>query len=204
MQSMNAYNWVDYIILGIFFASVLAGLARGAAKEIMSLLSWIAAFVVATLFCHRLAAFFTQSPAVQSAIMSASGTANPSEQISWLALGGSFVLLFVITLVIGTIFGHLISSAVDSSLGLMNRLLGAGFGLARGFLVNLILIFLVQLVPNVQQETWWAQSSLVRAYQPAVQSLAGFIQPSLDAIKSKAGQTLDNMSNQLQQNLLSN
>src|ERR1041385_2992010 len=68
---MSNLNWVDIVILVIFFASVLAGLIRGFVKEIISLVTWIAAFFIATMFASKLAAWFTSFPSVQSMISSA-------------------------------------------------------------------------------------------------------------------------------------
>ncbi|TAL87901.1 MAG: CvpA family protein, partial [Rhodanobacter sp.] len=51
-------NWVDAIILGILVLSVLMGLLRGLVAELLSLVIWVAAFVVAALFGPDVAALF--------------------------------------------------------------------------------------------------------------------------------------------------
>lgn len=195
---MTDFNWVDYVILSIFFVSVLAGLMRGLAKEVISLLTWAAAVVVASLFASRVAASFTGSQQVQSAISSASTTMgmNPTQSVSVLAIGTSFVGLFVITLFIGSIINYFISHAVEGQgISFANRLLGALFGLGRGVLINLVTIFLVQLTP-LGHEAAWMQSQFVRSFQPAVQWLENIVQPGIDTLKSKMGQTLQNVDSQ--------
>ncbi|MGH8455040.1 MAG: CvpA family protein, partial [Nevskiales bacterium] len=42
--------WVDYLILGIVLVSAVIGLFRGFFREIISLVAWIAAFMVAIYF----------------------------------------------------------------------------------------------------------------------------------------------------------
>ncbi len=47
---MATYTWVDYVIILIFSLSILAGFGRGFIKEAISLITLIAAFVVAIMF----------------------------------------------------------------------------------------------------------------------------------------------------------
>ena len=46
----------DYVALSIIAASVVISLMRGLVREILSLLAWIAAFVVATIWAREMAA----------------------------------------------------------------------------------------------------------------------------------------------------
>ncbi len=198
---MDGFNWVDYIILGIFVISILVGLSRGLLREVISLLTWVAAFIIASLFSSQLAAAFTSSQPVQSVISSTSNAigVNPATQVSWLSLGVSFIVIFIGVLIVGSIINAVFSRAADvPGISLGNRLFGAVFGLGRGFLINLVLIFLVQLVPTVQQQSWWTQSKMVVAYQPAVQWLGNIIEPGLETLKSKVGGTLQDFSTTIQ------
>ena len=192
---MTNYNWVDYIVLGIFFISVMAGLMRGLVKEVISILTWLAAFVVSSLFATRVASSFTGSEQVQSAISSASSSIgiNPSQPISVLAIGTSFVGLFVVTLIVGSIINYFVSHAVEGQgISFANRLLGAIFGLGRGFLVNLVMMFLIQLTP-FEQQPWWAQSQFVQAFKPTVQWFSNIVQPGIENLKSRVGQTIQDV-----------
>lgn len=197
---MSNFNWVDYIFLAIFFLSTLAGLARGFVKEIISLITLIAAFIVAIMFSNALATAFTSSPSVQNA-MSQATTAigvNTAQPVSYLALGISFALLFAGTVIAGAIIGSIMNIAFQTGiLGLGNRLLGAIFGLCRGFIINLVIIFLVQLTPFSSQQSW-QQSHIVASYQPAVIWLGNVVSPSLSNLKTKFGETFQNVNSQIQ------
>lgn len=200
---MSNLNWVDLVILAIFLISVLAGLMRGLVKEIISLATWIAAIFIAVMFSSKLAMLFTSTQPVQSMVSSTStsigsSTAHP---VSLLAIGISFLILFIGTMIIGAIINYIISSAMSSiGLGLINRLLGAVFGLARGFLIVVVAIFLVEL-SSIQQNPWWQQSQFVDNFQPAVKWLSDLVSPSLANLKVKMSETIQraNVTNGMQQ-----
>ena len=197
---MSNFNWVDYTILAIYLISILAGLGRGFIKEVVSLITWIAAFIIATMFSNALATWFTSTESVQNAVTQASNSmgVNAAQPVSYAAIGVSFALLFLGTLIIGAIIGFFLNLAVQVGvLGLGNRLLGGVFGLLRGFIITLVLIFLVQLTPATSQ-SWWQQSQLVAVYQPAVVWLGNFVSPSLANLKAKFGETIQNVGTQIQ------
>src|SRR5438046_202814 len=122
---MAEFNWVDYTIVIIFFFSILAGLLRGLVREILAIFTWLGAFVISVLFSSKVAALFTGSDAGQSVISgtsSAVGT-NTTESISLVSLGLSFICLFLLTLIIGSLISSLLNQAVNGTgLGVINRL----------------------------------------------------------------------------------
>jgi membrane protein required for colicin V production len=197
---MDNFNWVDYIFLAIFFFSVLAGFSRGLVKEVVSLAALIAAFAIATMFSNSLAVYFTSSSAVQSVVTQSSSAMgmNTAQPVSYAAIGFSFALLFIATLIVGAIISFFLSFAFQVGLlGLGNRILGGVFGFGRGFIINLVIIFLVQLTP-ASAEVWWQQSQLVRKFQPFVVTLGNLVSPSLADLKSRFGNTLNGMGSSLQ------
>ncbi len=187
------FNWVDYIIIGIFLFSILGGLLRGGVREIFALITWIAAFFVAGMFAAPVANYFSGTSKVQSAFSSASSGMSMSgaDHASMLATGISFVVLFFGTILIGTIIGRTASHIAEGGgISLVNRLFGALFGLGRGYLINLVIVFVVQMTP-VSQQSYWTASQLVTRYQPAVTWFANFVQPGIEKLKSSVGQSFD-------------
>lgn len=202
MQYLQNLNWIDYSILIIFILSILSGLLRGFVKEFVSLVTIIAAFIVATMFASALATVFTNSASVQNAVNQASNAIgiNASQPVSYLAIGLSFAILFIATIIIGAIISSILNLAVQTSmLGLGNRLLGGIFGLVRGFIITLVLIFLVQLTP-LGSQPWWVQSRFVADLQPVVQWVGNLVSPSLANLKEKFGEALQN-ANESSQNI---
>lgn len=200
---MADFNWVDYVIITILLLSVLAGFARGIVKELLSVLTWVIAFIVSSLFASKLAGAFTGSSTVQSVVTDASNAVgvNAAQPISMLSLGLSFVSIFLVILVIGSLISYVISGAVDTAgLGFINRLFGGVFGLARGILINLVFIFIVQLT-SYGQESWWKESKLVPAYQPAVVWIENLVSPNFEELKKKMNQGLENTAQSLINNV---
>lgn len=200
-MSMQNLNWVDYIIIAIFIFSILGGLSRGLVKEVVSLATIVAAFIIASMFASPVAAMFTSSQAVQNVVSQASGAigANASQPVSYIALGISFLLIFIVVNIVGSIISSILSIAVQAGmLGVGNRILGGAFGVLKGYIVTLVFIFIVQLTP-LGSQTWWVQSQLVQEFQPSVQWLANLVSPSLANLKNTFNQTLQNVNSSLQQ-----
>lgn len=141
--------WVDWVILGIFGLSSLIGLIRGLVKEAMSLVVWALALFVASHF------------KAQAAVLLEQYIQTPSLR-EMTAFGG----LFVATLFIGALVNFVLSQIVKmTGLGGTDRVLGAVFGAARGFLVVMaIIIFLPPVIP-IDKDNWWHQSSLIPEFQ---------------------------------------
>lgn len=193
------FNWIDYIFIAIFLFSIIMGFARGGIKEVLSLVTLIVAFFIAGSFAKPLASFFSSSQTMQTIVSSAASNlgSTAASTVSTVAIGISFVVLFVGAMMVGSLIGYLASSIALSGFGIFNGLLGAVFGFGRGYLINLVIIFLVQLTP-VSQQSFWGQSVIVSAYQPAVIWFGNFVQPGLESLKSKVGQTLQDFGTSVQ------
>ena len=200
MPDMSQLNFVDIIILIIFFMSMIVGFVRGLVSEMISLITLIAAFVIAIMFSNSLASYFTSTSSVQ-AVVSQTSTAigtNTAQPVSYIAIGVSFAILFTVTALVGSIVKYIINIPFAyGMLGFGNRILGGGFGLARGFIINLVLIFLVQLSP-LGSEPWWVSSSYVQAFQPAVGWLGPIVSPVLANLREKFNATLQEVNSSLQ------
>lgn len=138
-------NWADWTIVAIVGISALMSLTRGFVKEALSLLAWVAAFVVAFYFSDQVSVLLVDEVS--------------SPTLRYLA---AFALLFVSTLVASAVLNFIIGQLVKATgLSGTDRLLGMLFGVARGVLIALaILVFLPKLLP-VNQEIWWKQSVLI-------------------------------------------
>lgn len=196
---MASFNWVDYIVLVILFLSIGAGMLRGFVREIIAVVSWVIGIFIASKFAGSVASYFTSSSNVQSTLSSATNSIgfDTAQPVSYLAIGISFVCIFVLVLIIGKIFSYFFSGAVQlTGLGFLNSLLGGLFGLIRGILFTVILMYLIQLTP-LGQESYWAESRFVNIFQPAVQWMNAQSIPSFQRLKIKAGETWQNMNNNL-------
>lgn len=197
---MSDSNWVDYIVLAVFFFSVIAGLLRGLVREVISIVTLVAAFLIASSFSGQLADTLTQSTAAQAMITSLSTTmgVNAAGPVALLTLAVSFLLLFVLVSIVGEIINYFFSSMFRMPvIGMLNALLGGGFGFIRGYFICVILMFVVQLTPIASGDAW-KESKYVQSFQGAVEYVASFAKPTVDRLKDKVGQTLQSFNSEFQ------
>ena len=138
-------NWADWTILAIVAISTLIGLSRGFVREVLSLLTWVAAFVVAMMFRDQLAPLLSNlvdTPSLQAI--------------------AAFAILFIFTLLAGAGLNMTLSAFVEATgLSGTDRVLGMVFGLFRGCIIVLaLLIFAPALIP-VEEDGWWQESKLI-------------------------------------------
>ena len=141
---LRDYLMIDYIIIGIIAFSIIVSLLRGFVREVMSLASWVVAFIVASQFYPYLATYLTQ---IES---------------DYVRNGTAIGILFVLTLIVGGIVNYVISQLVDKT-GLTgtDRVLGAAFGLIRGALIVAAILFFLDTFTNFEQTEWWKESKLI-------------------------------------------
>lgn len=136
-------NLADAIILFVIAISALLSLRRGFTREAFSLLTWVAAFIIARLF----------SPALDVLLV------NQIETPS-LRMIVAFGSLFVITLVLGGLMGHVLGRVIHATgLTSTDRLLGMIFGALRGVLLMVVIVAIGQHF--FAEDAWWQSSVLV-------------------------------------------
>ena len=167
---------IDYIIVGIVIFSILVSLLRGFVREVMSLASWIVAFLVASNFYAYLAGFLTQieSPYVRN--------------------GAAIGILFLASLIVGAIINYILGQLVDrTGLSGTDRVLGAAFGLLRGILIVAALLFFIDTFTNFSQSDWWKESQLIPHFRfiidwffQQIQQHSSFLNSALPATETPA------------------
>jgi membrane protein required for colicin V production len=199
-MNLTQFNWVDWIILLIFFFAFLSGVARGFVREIVSLATLVAAFIIAVTFSEQLSTFFTHTPTGQEAISSLSSSTgiNAEKPVSFFSIAASFAIIFIGVTIVGALIGYFLNLAVSmmGPLNFGNRLMGGVFGLCKGFIINLVIIFVLQLT-SVGIQPWWTSSYFVNSFQPAVQWLGNHVSPALDNITIKLNEAWQNVSDKL-------
>ncbi|WP_415891802.1 CvpA family protein [Neptuniibacter sp. PT8_73] len=137
-------NWADWTILSIIAISSLMSLRRGFVREALSLITWVTAFIVARLFSQSLSVLleaYIQTPSVR--------------------LVAAFAILFIATLVVGVMINKLIAALVEATgLSATDRILGIGFGAARGGLIIVAIVALIGMSPAVE-DRWFKESQLI-------------------------------------------
>ncbi len=145
----------DYALLFILGCSVIIGITRGFVREVVSLISWIVAFVVANMYGKTLA------PMLPSII--------PGDTLR-------LIVAFVVLFIVARIAMMLLAKAIDAlmtagGLSGLNRSLGCFFGLLRGVLISLVLVLLCGMTSIPQQSFWKNAMFSPYAEQVAIMTL---------------------------------
>ena len=128
----------DYVVLCILIASIVISTLRGLIKEILSLVSWIVAFVVANMYGAQLA------PLLPDMI--------PGEALRLIA---AFVALFIgVRLLMALVMLAIDAIIKASGLSLADRGLGGLFGLARGIVIVLAVVIVCGMTDLPKQDFW--------------------------------------------------
>jgi membrane protein required for colicin V production len=122
----------DYFILTLLIVSSVYGVYRGLIKEVLSLTGLVLSFYLASNFDNLLASIV------------------PIENKSDFLIISAFILIFVSTLILTSLLIKIITKVLKfAGLSILNRFFGFIFGMARGLVVVLVILYLNQLIPFI-------------------------------------------------------
>ena len=131
----------DIAVVVVIALSALIGLWRGVIREVFALAAWVAALVSMFLFGSKL------------------GSMLPfAQDTPWLRTLAGYALVFIGVFVVLSIAGFLFSKVVNAiGLSFVDRALGMMFGVVRGALIVVMLVF-VAGATTLPQMSWWRDS----------------------------------------------
>ena len=129
-------NGLDFVVIGIFVLSMLVGLWRGLVYEVLSLLGWPFAIILSKLFANDIA---TLLPIEQEAIR----------------VTVAYALVFIVALIVWAVVSRL-GAKLLKAIGpdWTDRMMGGLFGILRGALVVLVLVWLAGLTHAPEKKFW--------------------------------------------------
>ncbi len=128
----------DYAVIAIIVLSAVVGWWRGFLYELFSLIGWLAAYIVASTFSAQM------MPHVPMEV----GADNVRS-------AAAFAALFIATLIVGALFAWFLARlAKYAGLSGMDGKFGAIFGMLRGGLVVIALVWLAGLTDLPQKPFW--------------------------------------------------
>ena len=159
---------LDWVVLAVLAASVLLGLWRGLVYEVLSVLNWVAAFVLAQMFAPRAAELMPLGQAGES-----------------IRYAAGFVVVFIGALFAGGLLAWLTKKLVAATgLAPVDRALGGIFGLVRGAVAVLAVAVVVHLT-GLKDKGWWTESvtagvatAALRGLKPVVPERFGSYLPA--------------------------
>lgn len=132
---------LDWVFIAVLVVSLLLGLLRGLVYEVLSVLSWIAAFVLAQWLAGRVGSWLPMG--------------NASEPLRYAA---GFAVVFILAVFLGGLLAWSMRRLVEASgLRPVDRALGAAFGVVRGMVLLLALAVVVNMTP-LRKDAWWTGS----------------------------------------------
>jgi len=140
--------WIDFAIIGLISISLITGLLNGLIKEVFSLGFWLLAVGVGLSFSRDLSGFLV------------SVISSPAARIA-----ASFVILFVVTLILGGLISFILGALVKKTgLTFSDRLGGLIVGVARGMVVVTVIVVLAGFT-SLPKDAWWTESKLIPPFQ---------------------------------------
>ena len=132
----------DFAVIALLLVSLLFGLWRGLVYEVLSLIGWPVAFLLSRLFAGDVAPMMPGAQETMRVTL-------------------AYAVVFVAALIVWGALAWLLSRLVKAvGLGWLDRVLGGLFGVLRGGLVILVLVWLAGMT-SVPEQTFWraAQTS---------------------------------------------
>ncbi|MDH5204560.1 MAG: CvpA family protein [Hylemonella sp.] len=153
---------LDWIFLGVLLVSLTLGAWRGLVYELLSVMGWVLAFILAQWLGLR--------------VGQALPMGRPSETIQFVV---GFVLVFILTVFAVGMVAWVIKRLVESvGLRPVDRLLGGLFGLLRGAILSLVFSMLV-LMSSLRNSGWWQESLGASIAELALHALQPILPVSL-------------------------
>jgi membrane protein required for colicin V production len=150
---LGPITYLDAALIAVCFISGLLAMYRGFSRELLSIVSWIVA-AGAVLYFVLYHKPFAQEMAQQM------GTQVAVAQI----VVGAIIFLIVL-IVVHLITARLSDAVLDSRVGMIDRILGFLFGVARGFVLIVIpYMFYEAFFPDTSQHYPWVRQAVSLPY----------------------------------------
>jgi membrane protein required for colicin V production len=151
-------NWLDYLLIALMVISCVAGVLRGLLREVIALVTWVAAVWIAWHYAAVL------EPRL--------GGALASEGVrAWAARSIIFVAVVLLGTCIGAIVGRVVRLSIFSG---TDRFFGGIFGFLRGLVMIGLFVMLCHAL-RLNGEPWWRGSTLIPYGERAANVLRGMV-----------------------------
>lgn len=154
-------TYLDAALLAVCFISGLLAMYRGFAREVLSILSWLAAAAAGVWI------FFTK----KSLSADVAAQTGLPEQIALAVV--ALVIALIVLIVVHLITARISDAILDSRVGMIDRILGFLFGVVRGFILIVIpYMFYESFVTDEKTHFPWVREA---SSLPYIKSAGGTI-----------------------------
>ena len=151
-------NWIDYLLIALTVISCVVGVLRGLLREVIALVTWVAAVWIAWHYAAVL------EPRLGGAL------ANEGVR-TWAARSIIFLAVVLIGSCIGAIVGRVVRLSIFSA---TDRFFGGIFGFLRGLVMIGLFVMLCHAL-RLNGEPWWRGSTLIPYGERAANVLRGMV-----------------------------
>jgi membrane protein required for colicin V production len=141
-------TYLDAALIAVSFISGLLAMYRGLTRELLSIVSWAVAGLAVLYFVlnhKKFAEDIAQQMGAQVAI-------------AQIAIGS--VIFLIVLIIVHLITAWLSDAVLDSSVGMIDRILGFVFGVLRGFVLIVIpYMFYESFIPDPNNQLPWVRES---------------------------------------------
>ncbi|SLN38755.1 Colicin V production protein [Roseivivax jejudonensis] len=138
---MEGFTALDAVVAVVIVLSALLAYSRGLVREVLAILGWVAAAILAFMFAPQAQPLVKELPVVGEFL------ADSCE----LSIIAAFAAVFALALIVVSLFTPVFSSLVQrSALGGLDQGLGFLFGVARGILLVAVGFFVYETVVTTQ------------------------------------------------------
>jgi membrane protein required for colicin V production len=163
-------SYLDLAVITIVLVSGLLAMLRGFTREVLAILSWVAA-AFAAYYLHPIALPYVK----------------PYLAKDELALAAAVASVFFLALVVVSLFTVKLSDIIlDSKIGALDRSLGFVFGAVRGVLLAVVCyLFYGWLVPDANQPEWVRNARAKPLLAAGGEKLREMLPDDIDSIVAK-------------------
>lgn len=138
---MDGFTIIDAVVAVVIVLSAVLAYARGLVREVMAIIGWVAAAVLAFTFAATAQPLVLQIPVVGDFL-------GDSCELSMVA---AFAAIFALSLVVISLFTPLLSSSIQgTAVGSVDQALGFAFGAARGIILVAVAFLVYDRVIGAQ------------------------------------------------------
>jgi membrane protein required for colicin V production len=147
------FSYLDAALIAIVVVSGIVAMYRGLTREVLSILSWVAAAAACVYFVFKYKAEAQQiADQFHAPIL-----------VAQVAVGG--IIFLIVLIVVHLITARISDTVLDSRVGAIDRILGFLFGVVRGFVLVVIpFMFYESFVERPEQQYPWVRDAVSRPY----------------------------------------
>jgi membrane protein required for colicin V production len=150
---IGGFSYLDVALLAILALSGIVAMYRGLTREVLSILSWLAAAGACVFFVLK---YKEEARGIADQF-------HAPVLVAQVAIGG--IIFLVVLIIVHLITARISDTVLDSRVGAIDRILGLLFGLARGFVLVVIpFMFYESFVDKPEQQYPWVRDAMSRPW----------------------------------------